>query len=195
MELGDLDPNGPRFHSALLDPVFNLSTKRVGRLIVAIFAPWYPLGKAAGTLYGGKAWGYMLVTAIPFYLCVVLEILQVLEPGLAYVGWSVLFGFFAYGTGIRSNMREKYAIHGNIFEDFFAMLLLYPLAAMQMDDHMEIAAALRTPPDEEMGVSNDDSDLNKSVDNLCVDDSAMEMHQRHVNCQQSDETGEENVRL
>ena len=77
---------------------------------------------------------------IPFYLWILLEILQAVEPALAYVGWSVLFGFFAYGTGIRANMREKYGIIGNLFEDFFAVLLIYPLAAVQMDEHMEIEA-------------------------------------------------------
>ena len=37
-------------------------------------------------------------------------------------------------------MREKYGIIGNLFEDFFAVLLIYPLAAVQMDEHMEIEA-------------------------------------------------------
>ena len=101
------------------------------------------MGKAAARLYGGRAWVQMIALAIPFYLWILLMILQVVEEGLMYVGWSVLFGFFAYGTGIRADMREKYGINGNMFEDFFAVLLTYPFAAVQMDEHMEIQAMLR----------------------------------------------------
>ena len=143
MELGDLDPHGPQFSSDILNSVFHPSWKMLKRLIIAVFAPWLPMGKAAGRLYGGRSWGYMVILAIPFYLWVLLEILQVVEPGLAYVGWSVLFGFFAYGTGIRANIRERYGINGNMFEDFFAVMLMYPLAAVQMDEHMEIKAMPR----------------------------------------------------
>ena len=68
-----------------------------------------------------------------------LEVLQVLESGLAYLGWAILLGFFAYGAGLRANIREKYAIPGNMCEDFFAVMLLYPLASVQMEEHVKIA--------------------------------------------------------
>ena len=48
----------------------------------------------------------------------------------------MLFAFFAYGSGIRLGIREKYGINGNMVEDFFAVMLLYPFAAYQMDYHM-----------------------------------------------------------
>ena len=185
MELGDLDPHGPQFSSNILDSVFHPSWKRFKRLITAVFAPWLPMGKAAGRLYGGRAWGYMVVLGIPFYLWILMEILQVVESALAYVGWSVLFGFFAYGTGIRANMREKYGINGNMFEDFFAVLLIYPLAAVQMDEHMEIEAMLKNG-DLELGKGNE-SCVGKSIESFALpekkapeDCPSMVVHQRHV---------------
>ena len=148
MESGDLDPNGPCFSTGLLDTCFSPSVKRGKRLLIAIFAPWYSMGKAAARLYGGRAWVQMIALATPFYLWILLMILQVVDEGLMYVGWSVLFGFFAYGTGIRADMREKFGINGNMLEDFFAVLLSYPLAAVQMGEHMEIH---KTLGDAEMG--------------------------------------------
>ena len=116
---------------------------------------------------------------------VLLEILQVVEPALAYVGWSVLFGFFAYGTGIRANMREKYGINGTMFEDFFAVLLMYPLAAVQMDEHMETKAMLKNG-DVELGKGNE-SCVGKSIESFALpekkapeDFPSMVVHQRHV---------------
>ena len=75
-------------------------------------------------------------------------------------------------------MREKYGIIGNLFEDFFAVLLIYPLAAVQMDEHMEIEAM------EQSG----DADVGKSIGSFAIeipetkasyDDPAMEVHQRN----------------
>ena len=138
IEGGDMDPNGPQFSTELLNVLYKPSLKKIGKVLVALVAPWWPLSIAGSKMYKCKRWPYMIAVAVPFYTCGVCQILQVVEPGLAYVGWSVLFGFFAYGTGIRSNMRERFGINGNMAEDFFAFMLLYPLAAVQMADHMEI---------------------------------------------------------
>lgn len=45
---------------------------------------------------------------------------------------TIIFCF----AGIRSVMRERYNILGNFLQDFFTMLLLYPLAIIQMDEQM-----------------------------------------------------------
>ncbi|KXJ09629.1 hypothetical protein AC249_AIPGENE2227 [Exaiptasia diaphana] len=104
----------------------------------ALFAPWYPIGNAAGKVYGSNRYVAMVCLAIPFYAWILLEILQVVEVGLAYVGWAVLFGFIAYGTGVRAEIREKFHIVGNLGEDMFAMMLTYPLAALQMEEQMNV---------------------------------------------------------
>jgi len=134
MEAGDLDPQGPKFKTGLLEVLTNPTSESVLMIIVAIFAPWYPIGVAAYKVSkpGGKKYTHMLILASLFYLWVLLMALEPLVASISYVGWTILFGFCAYGTGIRYALREKFAINGNMTEDFFAVLLLYPFAAYQM---------------------------------------------------------------
>lgn len=139
IEAGDLKEDAPQFRSGIFDPIFYLTKKKLLNIFLAIVAPWWPMGKAAGRLYEGKSFVYMIALAIPFYGWVILEIMQLVQTGLAYVGWAIFIGFVCYGTGIRSSMREKYKIQGNMAEDFFAVLILYPLAALQMQVHMAAA--------------------------------------------------------
>ena len=142
MEAGDLDPNGPQFTTNLLDVISDPTVTRVSKVLVAVVAPWYPIGKAAHKLGGSKdrKWVYMIVLAVPFYSWMVFMALEPVVAAISYVGWTVLIGFFAYVTAIRYSMREKYAIHGNIVEDFFAVMLVYPFAAYQMEHHMDNVA-------------------------------------------------------
>ena len=81
----------------------------------------------------------MLIMALPFYACISMLVLERLYvfSGICYVGWTLLFGFFAYATGVRNSIREKYEINGNVAEDFFAVMVLYPFAAYQMEHHMK----------------------------------------------------------
>ncbi|EDO48327.1 predicted protein [Nematostella vectensis] len=139
IEMGDLSPDHPTFSMGILDVFYYPTWRRFKDLLIAIIAPWWPMGNAAGRLYGQNRFVFMAIIAVPFYGWLICEILQVLEVGLAYIGWAILFGFFAYGTGIRSHMRDEFKILGNLAEDFFAVMLLYPLAAMQMDEHMRHA--------------------------------------------------------
>ena len=106
--------------------------------IIALFFPWFPMGRAAHRLNDckGSRVPYMLSLAIPFYLWVLGMALEPAVEGISYLAWAVLFAFFAYGSGIRLGIRERYGINGNMVEDFFAVMLLYPFAAYQMDQHM-----------------------------------------------------------
>ena len=135
MEAGDIDPNGPTFKTGLLDVFTNPTTRSVFKTILAIFVPWYFMGFAAYKVGGPKArkCTHMFTLASLFYISILLLALEPLVAGITYVGWTVLMGFFAYGTGIRYALREKFEINGNMCEDFFAMLLLYPFAAYQME--------------------------------------------------------------
>jgi len=137
-EFGEIDHNAPVFYTSLFEVLDKPTVKKLVHTMFAIIAPWWPMGYAASRVNNNhdKAWAYMLVLAIPFYGWIILMILQVVDERLAYVGWAVLFGFFFYGTGIRSGLREKYHIGGNMIEDFFAVMLLYPFAATQMADHV-----------------------------------------------------------
>ena len=139
MEAGDLDPHGPQFTTGLLDVLSSPNKSMVGKVLLAVIAPWYSMGNAAYKLGGMKnsRWVYWLISAFPFYLWIILMTLEPVVDAISYVAWTVLFIFFAYGTSIRYSMRLKYNIYGNAAEDFFAVMLLYPFAAFQMEHHME----------------------------------------------------------
>ena len=139
IDAGDLDPHGPQFTTSLLDVLSSPTASSVGKVLLAVVAPWYPLGKAAAKIAGPKDRKclYMLVLAIPFYLWIAFMALEPVVDGISYVGWTLLCAFFAYGTAIRNSIREKYGIYGNMAEDFFAVMLTYPFAAYQMEHHMD----------------------------------------------------------
>ena len=141
VEAGDLDPNGPQFTTGLLDVLSIPTVESVCKVIISIFAPWYSMGTAAGMVekQNGRMWTHMLIMALPFYACISMLVLERLcvFSGICYVGYTLLFGFFAYATGVRNSIREKYEINGNIAEDFFAVMVLYPFAAYQMEHHMK----------------------------------------------------------
>lgn len=141
VEAGDLDPNGPQFTTGLLDVLSTPTVESVCKVIISIFAPWYSMGTAAGMVekQNGRMWTHMLIMALPFYACISMLVLERLYvfSGICYVGWTLLFGFFAYATGVRNSIREKYEINGNVAEDFFAVMVLYPFAAYQMEHHMK----------------------------------------------------------
>ena len=156
IEMGDLKADAPQFRSGILDPLFYFTRENFLQILIAVVAPWWSMGKAAGKLYGNKPFIYMIILAVPFYGWVVLELLQLVQAGLAYVGWAIFFGFVSYATGIRSSIREKYKIQGNMAEDFFAILFLYPLAAWQIQDHMVTAEDLGKDPENGMLSFNED---------------------------------------
>ena len=147
MEGGDLDPRGPTFTTSLLDVLSNPTKGSVGKVLLAVIAPWYSMGNAAYKIGGKKheRWVYMLILAVPFYLWIILMALEPVVSAISYVAWTVLYAFFAYGTSIRYYIREEYHIYGNIVEDFFAVMVTYPFAAYQMEHHMDHAYDLDKP--------------------------------------------------
>ena len=139
IEAGDLDMNGPQFTTSLLEVLSTPTTESVLKVLLSILAPWYCIGVAAGEVKKpkGRTWVHMLILATPFYGWIALLVIGFfVRLSLGYVGWCVLFGFFAYATGIRNSIREKHGINGNMVEDFFAVSVLYPFAAYQMEHHM-----------------------------------------------------------
>lgn len=137
-EAGDLNPHAEDFASSIVDVFDFLTLHSLKRLVVAILAPWWPAGHAAGKLYHKSPLSYMVIMAVLFYGWLLLEILQVVDTGLAYIGWVVLCGFFAYVAGIRIALREEYGIQGSMIHDALVVVFLYPLAVDQMEKHMLI---------------------------------------------------------
>ena len=135
-EAGECNPNTPHFSSSLLAVFdFNSITKWLN-VAVAAFFPWLRAGQAAGKVYNQKSWPHMLVLAMLMYAWIALEIGEIAEDGLAYIGWVVLFAFFAYIMAIRIAVRARSGIKGSMFEDALAVIFLYPLAVDQMHEHV-----------------------------------------------------------
>ena len=168
IEAGVLDPNGPAFSVDLLEVVSNPTLKSIGKVIIAIFFPWYPMGIAGHKLNNSKGSkvSIMLSLAIPFYLWILGMALEPVVEGLSYLAWTILFAFFAYGTAIRLGIREKYGINGNMVEDFFAVMLLYPFAAYQMEHYM---TSPTFPPLDDTDNIEYDSEKGMGYQNKAVD--------------------------
>ena len=136
IEAGDYDTCQSQFSSSLVSVFDSPSFKRFLDILIAIVAPWWPAGRAAGKLYQKHPWRYMVTMAVLFYGWVLMEILEIVEAGLAYVGWVVLCGFFAYLVGIRLAIRDNSGIRSTLAEDAIVVILFYPLAVDQMHQHM-----------------------------------------------------------
>ena len=127
-----------RFNVSLCDVICMQSSNSLKRLITAIFVPWWPAGRAAGKLNRKNPVLYMVIIAVLFYGWMLLEILQLVETGTAYIGLVVLCGLFAYVVGIRAAIREECGISGSMIGDALVVIFFYPCAVDQMDKHMMI---------------------------------------------------------
>eukprot|EP00794_Sanderia_malayensis_P003750 gene3750-4272_t len=130
-EVGEYDPKNAEFTKSIFDID---CAKKVWQMLLSIIAPWWYMGKAGAKIYRGAKVYYMSIVAALFYTWAILMVVEVKVDGISYVAWAIFCLFIAYGTALRINLRSKYKIEGNMAEDFFAVLLLYPLACVQMYD-------------------------------------------------------------
>lgn len=137
------------FATGIFHVFSHLSCEKLLALIIAIFAPWLPAGRASGKVSGGqKPWCAMITMGVLFYGWILLEFLELAVVGLAYVGWVILMGFFAYVVAIRVAVRQKHDIPGNIFQDFLLVVFMYPFAVDQMDRQMMYEKAKKDDGDD-----------------------------------------------
>ena len=144
---GDLDPNGPEFTIGLFDsfataPYAEISKAKdrtsasslfVGFLKNLFMAP-LTVAKVNKRLNGSKgSWIFTLGACLTFALFILFHVLELAFTSSWAIAWFFYFGFASILTAIRIQVRELMAINGNPIEDFFACLLLYPCAALQMD--------------------------------------------------------------
>lgn len=142
IEAGELREETPQFRTHLFEPIApnDLSITNIdwlylpARAFLAIFAPWLPLAFAAK-----RAWKVPFPVAgvffgVLFYMWPLLLAINEAEQGLYIVGW-VFYIFFAFAAGqLRSSMRAQGGMPGDMFTDFIASLLGYPLVAVQLHD-------------------------------------------------------------
>ena len=138
-EAGEIDKKEGTWKASM----FALDCKRRAlKCIISVCCPWYLLAKTRMKINGKTSTKYFVIysvsTAIPFYLWIILMLCEIGVDGIQYVGWAVLMGFFVISCGLRGDVRAKYDIEGDMVEDFFAMMLVYPLALMQMHEQVEL---------------------------------------------------------
>ena len=105
------------------------------KFLFTFVAPWYFLGHVNSKLFNTTPIPTMIM-ALLHYSSIIIIILELVVPNLAYVGLTVYFGFVAYCTSIRAEVRQQSSINGNMVEDFFASLFMYPCVAVQLYDHV-----------------------------------------------------------
>ena len=137
METGELSSeiNSKGFSMSLLDMMNSMQL--FFRFLLAFVVPWYFLAKATSKFTGANVIVNAVLVSILFYSSILLSVLEVVVPNLGYVGLTFYFAFVAYCSKVRVDMRKRYEINGNIIEDFFASLLMYPCVAVQLYEHME----------------------------------------------------------
>lgn len=134
-EHGEITGNEKDFHVEMFEVFDNPSIRNLKRVLLALVAPWWYAGHAAGKLYHKHPWRYMLIGAVLYYTGFLLVFLSPVDETLMYIGWAVVCSFFAYVVGIRSLIRQYSAIPGNLAEDALTMLVFF-LTVIQMDKHM-----------------------------------------------------------
>ena len=88
IEGGDLDPNGPKWSIDIISVFCKLKT--LIKFLVAIFVPWFFVGRAYGRYHKCSPLPVMISMAVVMYAWIVLCALTPVEDGLFYVGWDDL---------------------------------------------------------------------------------------------------------
>ncbi len=146
MAAGDLDPNGITFKIGLFDPFFARPWRDIlkdRKRSVALFVGFLKnvfvapqtvanVNKRLNGNSGSHIFTLVLIWA-SFLLFVVFHVLQLTFDGAWAFGWFFYLCFACIATGVRLQVRQRLGVVGsNIWEDFFASLLLYPCCALQV---------------------------------------------------------------
>jgi len=136
-EAGEIGIDEKRWYCSMWD--WN-NLRRCAKIGVSILCPWYYLSDIRMKLDNKSSILYQvfvsLMYALPFYLWIILLICEIEVDKISYVGWALLMFFFTFGGGMRGEIRVKYDIEGDMVEDFFAMMLVYPITIMQMHEQV-----------------------------------------------------------
>ena len=143
---GDLDPDEPKFSTGVLDPIgaqpYRILAKRptealelFSNFLQNIIKAPFTVAVSASRLEGqkDKLRYYIFPVTTSFALAILFHLLELAASGCWAIGCFWYLSFAVSVTGVRLNVRKKFQIDGNIFEDFFASLFFYPCVAVQLD--------------------------------------------------------------
>ena len=123
--------------------IWSLNSKqKFLKCFVSIFLPWFYLAQAKIKLENKdislkNQVIFSIPFALPFYLWIVLMAMEIKVEGINYVAWAILVFFFVFGGSFRGEVRKKYKIEGDVFEDIFSFVLIYPIAIMQVHEEVQ----------------------------------------------------------
>lgn len=121
------------------------SLKKLLDLVIALVTPWFPAGRASAKVSGRKVYAPMITMAVLYNTFILLIVLQKLETDIAYIGWVVLMGYFAYVAAIRAKVRRVCQIEGNMFKDLLVVMMLHPFAVDQLYRQMLYGCVANDP--------------------------------------------------
>jgi hypothetical protein len=109
--------------------------ERLTNYAQSIFAPFIGIFKTCESLFGGGSVLAVLHGVINFsffILWLVFLIVSGSDSDYAWIGWT-FYMFMAFQISfIRGYVRTKHNIYGNMFEDFFGALVMYPNIVSQL---------------------------------------------------------------
>ena len=109
--------------------------ERAQSLATAFFAPTVGVFKACETEFGAGA-KLSKVQAVFhglfFYAWFAMMCMSGMDSQWAYLGWTFFMFHVIQVTALRAATRESHGIYGNLLEDFFVCLVLYPFAVSQL---------------------------------------------------------------
>ena len=109
--------------------------ERAHSLATAVVAPTIGVFKTCESEFGagaviGKVQAFFHASF--FYLWLVLLCMSGMDDQWAYLGWTFFLFHVIQVTALRAATRETHGIYGNLLEDFFVCLVLYPAAVSQL---------------------------------------------------------------
>jgi choline-glycine betaine transporter len=107
---------------------------RLVDFVMAIFAPFVGVLKAAEGLFGKGPLAFVHCGLnLVFFLCWIIFLgMSSASSNYAWLGWTFYVFFCFQLMYLRSTVRETYNIYGNMFEDFFTSIMLYPMVVSQL---------------------------------------------------------------
>ena len=111
------------------------AVERLASLTKATFTPFLGVYKAAKHLDGESGWAkaHGAFNAAFFLLWIIFLGLSAEDSKLAYIGWSWFMFFVLHVSFVRTAMRRAHGIYGNVWEDAFGCLCMYPNMVSQLE--------------------------------------------------------------
>ncbi|XP_066935944.1 trimethylamine transporter-like [Clytia hemisphaerica] len=119
-------------------------------VLIATLAPWYYLGQIAiregkktkeADQHPNKFFKYFQFV-LPFYLWIFLLFLHIGFNYVNYIGWTFFIGFVILASRLRTGLRHRHGIQGNVIEDI-AILVIYPFTVVQMNEQIAVRESNR----------------------------------------------------